>query len=293
MKYNFIKLGVLLAIPVIIAACSGSGYKKTSNGLEYKIYKHNKDAAKPEVGDMLTTIMVYKTDKDSVLLDSRKSTSPFRIPLVQPEYHGDIYEGLALLAEGDSASFLISADSFFIKTARASLPEFIKSGSKLKFEVKLLSIQKKADYEKEQKEMMEKQMKEMQVAKDKEQGDLQKYLEDNKIKTAPTESGLYYIETKAGKAPQAAAGKKVAVNYKGMLLDGTVFDASEKHGQPFEFKLGGGEVIPGWDEGIAKMKVGGKARLIIPSSLAYGSRGMGNIPPYSTLVFEVELVSVK
>lgn len=292
MKNNFIKLGVLLAIPVMMAACSGSGFKKTSSGLEYKIYNHSKDAAKPEVGDMLTVVLVYKTDKDSVLLDSRKNPNPFRIPLIKPEYPGDIYEGLGLLAIGDSATFMVSADSFFIRTARASLPEFIKAGSKLKFEVKLLSLQKKADYEKEQKEMMEKQMKEMQVAKDKEQADLQKYLDENKIKTKPTESGLYYIEVKGGKAPQAAAGKKVKVKYKGMLLDGTVFDSSEKHGQPFEFKLGGGEVIPGWDEGIAKMKVGGKAKLIVPSGLAYGSRGMGNIPPYSTLVFEVELVSV-
>ncbi|MHC1707629.1 MAG: FKBP-type peptidyl-prolyl cis-trans isomerase [Bacteroidales bacterium] len=292
MKNNFIKFGMLLAVPVVIAACSGSGFKKTSSGLEYKIHAENKDAAKAEIGDMLTVVLVYKTETDSVLLDSRKNPSPFRIPLIKPEYPGDIYEGLAMLGTGDSATFMISADSFFIKTARASLPEFMKPGSKLKFEVKLVTIQKKAEYEKEQKELMENQMKEMQVAKDKEQADLQKYLSDNKINAKPSESGLYFIEVKAGKAPQAAAGKKVSVKYKGMLLDGTVFDSSDKHGQAFEFNLGGGEVIPGWDEGIAKMKVGGKAKLIIPSSLAYGSRGMGNIPPYSTLVFEVELVSV-
>lgn len=293
MKNNFIKLCLLLIFPIAIAGCGGSGYKKTSSGLEYRIHTNVKDAVKAEIGDMLTVILVYKTDKDSVLLDSRKNPNPFRIPLSKPEYPGDIYEGFSLLSVGDSATFLILADSFFITTAKASLPPFITAGSKLKFEVKLLSVQKKDDYEKEQKEMMEKQMKEMQLAKDKEIADLQKYIDDNKIKVKPTENGLYYIELKQGKGPLAAKGQKVKVQYTGMLIDGTVFDSSDKHGQPFEFTLGNGEVIPGWDEGIAKMKIGGKAKFIVPSSLAYGTKAMGNIPAFSTLIFEVELVSAE
>ncbi|MCX6273228.1 MAG: FKBP-type peptidyl-prolyl cis-trans isomerase [Bacteroidetes bacterium] len=293
MNKTLLRKCMYLLIPIAMVACTGSGFKKTDSGLEYQIHKGNKDAAKPEIGDMLTVSLVYKTEKDSILLDSRKNTTPFRIPLSKPEYPGDIYEGMALLHVGDSATFLILADSFFIKTAKAQLPPFIKPGSKLKFNIKLISLQKKADYEKQQKEMMDKQMKQMAEMKEKEQADVQKYLKDNKITTTPLESGLYFIDVKKGKGTQAATGKKVKVQYKGMLLDGTVFDSSEKHGQPFEFNLGAGEVIPGWDEGVAKMKAGGKAKLIVPSSLAYGSRGMGNIPPFSPLVFEIELVSVE
>ena len=125
----------------------------------------------------------------------------------------------------------------------------------------------------------------------KEEAELQKYIDDNNITTQPETSGLYYIETKAGTGAQAIAGKTVSVHYTGKLLNGTVFDSSAGR-NPIDFVLGVGQVIPGWDEGIALMKQGGKATLIIPSSLAYGSRGSGSIPPYSTLVFDVELVYV-
>ena len=109
-----------------------------------------------------------------------------------------------------------------------------------------------------------------------------------------TTSGLEYIELEAGTGAQAEAGKNVSVHYTGKLQDGTVFDSSSSRGVPISFKLGVGQVIKGWDEGIALMKVGGKAQLIIPPDLGYGARGAGGvIPPNATLVFDVELVDVK
>ncbi|MGV6831503.1 MAG: FKBP-type peptidyl-prolyl cis-trans isomerase, partial [bacterium] len=88
--------------------------------------------------------------------------------------------------------------------------------------------------------------------------------------------------------------KTVSVHYKGQLPDGTVFDSSYKRNQPIDFPLGMGQVIPGWDEGISLLKVGDKARFVIPSELAYGSRGAGGvIPPNATLIFDVELMNVK
>ena len=109
-----------------------------------------------------------------------------------------------------------------------------------------------------------------------------------------TESGLRYQILQTGSGAKAEKGKMVSVHYKGQLADGTVFDSSYKRNQPIDFNLGVGQVIPGWDEGIQLLKIGDKARFVIPSDLAYGSRGAGGvIPPNATLIFDVELMNVK
>ena len=109
-----------------------------------------------------------------------------------------------------------------------------------------------------------------------------------------TESGLRYQIIQKGSGAKAEKGKNVSVHYKGQLTDGTVFDSSYKRNQPIEFPVGVGQVISGWDEGIQLLKVGDKARFVIPSHLGYGSRGAGGvIPPDATLIFDVELMNVK
>ena len=109
-----------------------------------------------------------------------------------------------------------------------------------------------------------------------------------------TESGLRYQMIQKGNGTQAEKGKTVSVHYEGSLENGQVFDSSFKRKQPIEFKLGVGQVISGWDEGIALLKVGDKARFVIPSHLGYGSQGAGGvIPPDATLIFDVELMQVK
>lgn len=108
-----------------------------------------------------------------------------------------------------------------------------------------------------------------------------------------TPSGLQYWDIKVGTGDAAVAGKPVRVHYTGWLTSGKKFDSSVDRGQPFPFKLGAGEVIPGWDEGVKGMKVGGKRQLKIPPSLGYGATGAGGvIPPNATLIFDVELLAV-
>jgi FKBP-type peptidyl-prolyl cis-trans isomerase len=105
---------------------------------------------------------------------------------------------------------------------------------------------------------------------------------------------LQIEELAPGTGPEATAGKTVSVHYTGWLTNGTKFDSSVDRGRPFNFRLGAGEVIKGWDQGVQGMKVGAKRKLTIPPELGYGSRGFpGAIPPNSTLVFEVELLGVK
>jgi FKBP-type peptidyl-prolyl cis-trans isomerase FkpA len=110
------------------------------------------------------------------------------------------------------------------------------------------------------------------------------------VQTTPT--GLQYAEIAPGEGVEATTGKSVTVHYTGWLTDGRKFDSSRDRSEPFRFGLGAGQVIRGWDEGVAGMKVGGRRRLIIPSSLGYGERGAGSIPPGATLVFAVELLGV-
>jgi peptidylprolyl isomerase len=110
-------------------------------------------------------------------------------------------------------------------------------------------------------------------------------------KSVTTASGLMYTDLIVGKGQSPVAGKQVKVHYTGWLENGTKFDSSLDHGQPFVFTIGAGQVIPGWDEGVMTMKTGGKRKLIIPPQLGYGSAGAGGvIPPDATLIFEVELL---
>ena len=119
-------------------------------------------------------------------------------------------------------------------------------------------------------------------------------MSENKTQTRTTPSGLKYEDVKQGTGEAATSGKTVSVHYTGWLTNGTKFDSSKDRGKPFDFPLGGGRVIKGWDEGVEGMKVGGVRKLTIPPNLGYGSRGAGGvIPPGATLVFEVELLGVK
>jgi FKBP-type peptidyl-prolyl cis-trans isomerase len=111
------------------------------------------------------------------------------------------------------------------------------------------------------------------------------------LSRAVTELQVRDLEVGAG--AEASPGRTISVHYTGTLLDGTEFDSSRTRGEPYEFQLGTGAVIPGWDEGLKGMRVGGRRELVIPSNMAYGRRGQGDIPPNAALRFDVELMDVK
>ena len=120
---------------------------------------------------------------------------------------------------------------------------------------------------------------------------LMKKVEEENLIT--TKSGLKYLDLKVGDGPSPQKGQKVKVHYEGWLEDGKKFDSSRDRGEPFEFVLGVGHVIAGWDEGVDPMNVGGKRKLVIPPKLGYGKQGAGGvIPPDATLIFEVELLDI-
>jgi FKBP-type peptidyl-prolyl cis-trans isomerase len=259
------------------------------------IVKDEKGDKKPAEGSVVTVHILTKIG-DSVLFDSRKNNNNEPVPaqIAKPQYNGDLMEGLMLLTEGDSALFRVSADSIF---RNGQMPPFVKKGDTVQFYVKMVSVKSMEDFQKAEDETAKKQ-----IGADEEI--IKKYLVDNNITATKTASGLYYSITQAGTGENAKAGQEVSMYYTGKLLDGTTFDSNQDpkfgHTEPFKFPLGTGQVIKGWDEGIALLNKGAKAKLIIPSPLGYGTRGMpGNpnnakgIPANSILVFDVEMLGAK
>lgn len=292
-----------IASVILLSSCGNDsqfdGFTRAKEtGLHYKFFTHNDTAKKVELGSGLAfSFRISTYPKDSVIVNSRDVSQDgsgyTRFLLQQVSFKGSFEDGFLMMHRGDSAAFIISADSFFLKSqGMNALPPGINPGTYLKGIFKIKDVLNKAEIEQnqaKQKAEFEQQMKE---ASEKEKADMDKYLADNKITTAPTESGLIYIELKKGKGPSPKPTDVVTAHYHGTFLDGTVFDSSIERGKPVDFPLN--QVIPGWTEGLGKMAKGGKAKLIVPSSIGYGPQGRpGGIPPFSTLVFEVELIDFK
>lgn len=285
MKYflSFILI-ISIAIPCFAQNDITKGFKQTPHGLWYKIVV---DAKKPkaQVGYIIKMNTTYKTQNDSVIFSTYdEGMGAFQQSCTPPTFNGDPMEGYVMLGEGDSAIFLMPADSAF---KNQEYPPFAKKGDFIKIAVSVLSVMSKEDYDK-------KKADEAKSQTDMESKTIEEYLAKNNLQAMRTASGLYYIINKQGDGPKAEAGKVVAVDYTGKFLDGRVFDSSKKPGgKPYEFVLGTGRVIKGWDEGLALLNAGGSAIFIVPSPLGYGARANGPIPPNSIMMFEVDLVSVK
>jgi FKBP-type peptidyl-prolyl cis-trans isomerase FkpA len=287
------------AIALVFGSCNDSqfdGFTKAENGLHYKFFNHDEKGATVKSGDyMILSYVITKEGNDSLIINSKSVSQDgsgfVNFPMKNSSFKGSFEDGLMMMAKGDSAAFVISADSFFLKTNRENqLPKGFSPGQYIKGVFKIKEIRSAKEVEENQKKQQAEQEAMAKEMEAKEKPAYDKYLADNKITAKPTASGLIYIETKKGSGPNPQSTDIVKVHYTGKLLDGTTFDSSEGK-DPVEFPLN--QVIMGWTEGLQLMKKGGKAKLILPSALAYGPKGGGPIPPYSPLVFDVELLDVK
>ena len=270
----------LMAAVVLLSACNKT--KKTEDGLvEYKIFKTIDTARAVVKGDMLLLNMkgIAKT-KDTVLFNSYESGKPFYIPAEEPTLKGLF----SLLKKGDSLEFFVNADSLYLKSFGSPAPESLGSGEIIHFTASLVDVYSQEEMQKK----MEEQNAEV-IARD--SATVAAYVATlSGVQTTAT--GLMYTVTKKGSGKKAKKGDNISVQYVGSLLDGTVFDQTKAGSPDFNFSVGMGQVIPGWDEAFQMMSEGDEYKLVIPWSLAYGPRGNGPIPPYSSLVFEVKLVKI-
>lgn len=270
------------------------GYEVSETGLNYKFYVEN-EGEKPALGDILEVVFSCNVNDTTEIIP----VMPNLFRLEEPLFAGDLFEGMAMMHKGDSASFIVDIDSAFVKFfGQPSLPSEFVPTDVMKFEVKLNDFYSESIYKEkvaeEARKVLEARIENMKTSYPEQTVNaaqqLQDYFTANGIVAMPTQSGLVYVMTEEGNGEKPVDGQNVKVHYTGRLLDGTVFDSSVERGEPIEFPLGVGYVIPGWDEGIKLMSKGEKGVLYIPYYLAYGERDMGKIAPFSNLIFEVELV---
>ncbi len=232
----------------------------TKSGLKYIVVKTG-EGKKAEDGDIVTVNYTGWLTDGKKFDSSLDRNQPFPVTLGNHQVIAGWEEGLTGMAKGGERILIIPPDLAYGERAVGPIP----ANSTLIFQVDVLDVsppRKPPIYD------------------------------EKNVKT--TKSGLKYVVLEEGKGAKPEKGQTVQVQYTGWLLDGKMFDSSLDRGQPFEFVLGAGRVIKGWDEGVAMMNVGSKYLLIIPPDLAYGARGAGGvIPPNATLLFEVNLLGVK
>lgn len=294
MKKSILSVAVAaLFVAGFLSSCTEKspypGYKKSESGMYYRYLTQN-EGETAKLGDIVEIDLSYylmKEGGDSLMYSTGMLPEPAFDLVRESTFPGDLYEGFTMMHKGDSMSFIMSADSVFRRQFQAHImPDFVKPETMLRWEVKMNDIMTEEEFNARQNAKEEAKFAEAKQV-------LETFLAENGIDATPTESGLVYVCTQTGKGAQPTVGQNVKVHYTGKLLDGTVFDSSVERGEPISFPLGMGHVIPGWDEGIALMKKGEKGVLYIPANLAYGNRNAGPIPPYSNLIFEVELVDIE
>ena len=309
-KFNY--LFIITFLGTLLTACDGGGdYQTTDSGIKYKyISKGGGEEAKP--GEVMILNMVYKDGKDTVLFSTLDQGDPMPMPVDSTwKDDGSIYEVFRLLKKGDSVEIKITAEGFYIKTARQPLPDSIDAKSLFTFNIGVEDVMAMDSFRTYQMKIFEKQQERAairameQLKKDKDI--IENYLKENNIEAQSTESGLRYVVLEEGKGPQASQGDSVVVDFTGSTLDGKMFYTSNRkmaeekgvleEGNPYEplsFVIGAGRMIPGVEEGISLLKEGSKARLYLPSEMAYGERGAGpDIKPNQVLSFDVELIDIK
>ncbi|WP_303312287.1 FKBP-type peptidyl-prolyl cis-trans isomerase [Hymenobacter sp. BT730] len=312
---HFLYLALAAGTISLYSCNKGSGdFAKTKSGVEYKIFKNeggkftsrevseSDTTYKGRIGKIIALDVEYRTAKDSVLFNSRKQQGvPVMVPLQDVTTKGGLEEAISMLQPGDSGVFRFNLDTIFERSFKTPVPPFMKkAGNTMTVYAKAVKLMSRDEAVVEQQKMMaEQQQKMMAYAEQQLKKDdvvLQDYIKKNNLKAQKDPSGIYYIVNTAGTGAKPKTGQVVSVQYKGTLLDGKEFDSSAKSngGKPIQFPLGVGQVIPGWDKGIALLSKGTKGTLLIPSSLAYGQRGAGSdIPADAPLRFDVELVDIQ
>lgn len=285
------RLSIILGIAIVVASCNAK-YDKTPSGLTYRIIKGD-GKQKPKAGDILkVNFSVKLTPKDSVLF-----TNYGRIPEYIPydttaRKSHDFTEVLKFCSVGDSLIAVSQIDTLVKMGSGMTYSEIFKKGGQITFYVKILKA-----FSSQQEAITDRQA-EFDKERSREIAELENTIKKKGVKAQKTTNGVFIETTAAGDTTKVKPGKYITVMYKGSLLsNGKVFDTNMdptfQHPEPYSFVLGEGAGIPGWVEALQYFSKGSKGKIYIPAMLAYGPSGYGpQIPPYSNLLFEIEVRDV-
>ncbi len=297
------KLVIVLGLAVTgLTACKN--FEKGEGDMLYKIHT-DKAGETIKEGDFIAFKAIEKTEGDSVLYSSYDYDRPSLMVKEKSVFKGDLFAALSLLSEGDSATFKINIDSMVQKMGRPMPSDTTKKY--LVYTIKIDKVIPKGNLNDSLfRVKIDAYLKaEMEVAKTSEVKKIKAYVASKSLKPTVSASGLNYVISTQGSGAKANPGDTVLVNYTGMFLSGKVFDTSlaevaKKSGtfnpqrpyEPLKLPVGMNSSIPGFEEGLMLLSKGAKATLILPSNLAYGEQGNQGIPPFSPLIFEIEMVNI-
>jgi FKBP-type peptidyl-prolyl cis-trans isomerase FkpA len=281
---------------LVLGACDGgSAYKKTSSGLMYRIVSKGKGPA-VKIGDFIKLHYTRKVDDSLIENTFGKMPAYAKVDSVEGQYSP--VEVFRLLRKGDSVIVVEMVDTI-MKKVPMGLPPYLKKGGKITTAFRVVDVFSSEDLARTDGEA---EMTKERGRRDKESDaksvdqikEMESYLAKNNIKAQKTGKGTFVAIQDPGTGPAADSGKYVSVKYTGRLLEGNKVFESNMDGSrpPISFMIGTGNVIRGWDEGLALLKKGGKATLYIPGFLAYGPDPGPGGKTYESLVFDVELVDV-
>lgn len=292
-----IKKTTPLLLFFIFFACNNQSiykeYTQTQTGLYYKLQAIGEGKRKPTTNDYMQLIITYKTANDSIFMDSYScnETGMVILPFNSSSFKGSFEEGLTKMYEGDSVSFIVSADSLFDKFFKIKTPFFIKKGEIIKMDVRLHKILNQKEYDAE----LNNFNKSVEDRDIEEQRKLKAYLNASSTPFSAISNGIYFSSIKKGNGERVKKGDILKIQYKGCFLNGKQFESTYDRAQPMEYTFGEqGQVIKGLEKAISFMNEGDKTKFIIPSHLAFGVTGSstGIVPPYTTVIYEIELLKL-
>jgi FKBP-type peptidyl-prolyl cis-trans isomerase len=284
---------------VSIYSCTSDRFKEGETGYQYKIVR---DGEGPvfENNQYILMYMDYYYEDDSLLFTWTEKNTPVTLQYVDTiwERSGQVYHGLKKLKVGDSAIFKVNCANLYEVAFKSNIPYGLNPFSEITIQIGIIKMLEPTEFRmwqanlfKTRREKIQKR-KEQQLLEDISLIDI--YLEEQGLIGMELESGIRYIVREQGSGKKPEQGDQVLIHFMGYLLDGTQFDSSYDRNEPHEFTLGARTVIPGWEQSVAEMPLGSKITFYIPSGLAYGERGLGDmVEPNTVVVFDFELLDIK